>query len=152
MLEARKKAMGYLARREYGQRELTQKLARAGIDHEAAVSAVAQLNADGLQDDWRFVENFVQSRVNQGKGPVRIHADLSQRGIASELVDEVLEVLPVDWFELAREVREKKFGPGQPADFKKKAKQMRFLQYRGFEQSHVQAAFSATGTSGILPR
>jgi len=142
LLQARKKAMDYLARREYGQRELTQKLGRAGFDYDTAVSAVLQLNEDGLQDDRRFVENFVQSRISQGKGPVRIHADLGQRGVASDIVDAVLEDLSVDWFGLAREVREKKFGSCRPGDFKDKAKQMHFLQYRGFEQDHLQAAFS----------
>ena len=34
-----------------------------------------------------------------------------------------------------------KFGANIPKDFKAKARQMRFLQYRGFEQDHVQAAF-----------
>jgi len=91
LLQARKKAMDYLARREYGQRELTQKLGRAGFDYDTAVSTVLQLNEDGLQDDRRFVENFVQSRISQGKGPVRIHADLGQRGVASDIVDAVLD-------------------------------------------------------------
>ena len=46
-----------------------------------------------------------------------------------------------DWHGLARNVRLRKFGAGEPADFKAKAKQMRFLQYRGFEQDHIQSAF-----------
>ena len=45
-----------------------------------------------------------------------------------------------DWHRLARDVRLRKFGRQQPADFKAKAKQMRFLQYRGFEPDHVQRA------------
>ncbi|MDH3812818.1 MAG: RecX family transcriptional regulator, partial [Gammaproteobacteria bacterium] len=35
----------------------------------------------------------------------------------------------------------KKFGTSAPSDFKEKARQMRFLQYRGFEQDHIQSAF-----------
>ena len=138
--DARKKAMDYLARREYGQLELERKLVKAGYDPGVVNSAVLQLRGDGLQDDRRFVDNFVQSRISQGKGPVRIHVDLGQRGIDSHLVDDVLEELSVDWFDLARAVRQKKFGPALPTEFKEKAKQMRFLQYRGFEQSHIQAA------------
>ena len=42
--------------------------------------------------------------------------------------------------ELARHERVKKFGAAMPADFKEKAGQMRFLQYRGFEQDHIRAA------------
>jgi regulatory protein len=139
-IEARKKAMDYLARREYGCHELEQKVIRAGFDPGVSASAVEQLRADGLQDDRRFAEAFANSRVSQGKGPARIRGDLGQKGVASSLVDEVLGQMSVDWFLLAAEVRQKKFGPELPTEFKEKARQMRFLQYRGFEQSHIQAA------------
>lgn len=140
--DARKKAMDYLARREYGQQELIRKLSAAGYDRGLARTTVEQLTADGLQDDRRFVENFVQSRVNQGKGPVRIHADLAQRGLAEGLIGDVLEHVAEDWFALARQVREKKFGGAVPANFKEKARQMQFLQSRGFTQGHIQSAVS----------
>ena len=141
--EARKKAMDFLARREYGQVELQNRLIKAGFDAGVAEAAVGQLSNEGLQDDRRFVENFVQSRINQGKGPVRIQADLGQRGLASGLVDEVLDDSEADWFEIARQEREKKFGPDLPTDFNAKARQMRFLQYRGFDAAHIQSAVSS---------
>ena len=140
-LEARKKAMDFLARREYGQTELIRKLADKGYDRDVADHAVAQLTADGLQSDQRFADSFVQSRINQGKGPVRIRLDLTQRGIADSTVEIALEEADPDWYALAREQRVKKFGEASPSDFKEKARQMRFLQYRGFEQDHIQSAF-----------
>jgi regulatory protein len=139
-LEARKKAMDYLARREYGNKELKKKLAAFGFFAEAIEPAVAELVADGLQDDRRFVEAFVQSRVSQGKGPARILGDLSQRGIHASLAEEVIAATGEDWRALAREVRTKKFGNSLPADFKEKARQMRFLQYRGFQSDQITAA------------
>ena len=142
-LEARKKAMDLLARREHARAELEQKLAAAGFDAEVAAGAVQKLVDEGLQSDRRFVESFVQSRIRQGKGPVRIHADLGQRGIPAGLVDEVLEQAGEDWHALAREVRAEKFGTSQPVEFRDKARQMRFLQYRGFEPDQVQAAVSS---------
>jgi len=142
-IEARKKAMDLLARREHARAELEQKLASAGFDAEVAEEAVQRLVDEGLQSDRRFVESFVQSRIRQGKGPVRIHADLGQRGIAAGLVDEILQQAGEDWYALAREVRAKKFGPSPPAEFRDKARQMRFLQYRGFEPDQVQAAVSS---------
>ena len=139
-LEARKKAMDYLARREYGQRELERKLAKAGFDADIAADAVLQLKSDDLQDDRRFSEAFVRSRVHQGKGPARVRADLGERGVSGELVEAILSEMSVDWFAQAAEVRIKKFGPDFPPDFKEKVRQMKFLQYRGFEQEHIQAA------------
>jgi regulatory protein len=89
------------------------------------------------------VEAFVQSRISQGKGPTRIQVDLSQRGIGDSMIHETLDEVEQDWFALAREVRLKKFGCDVPNDFQEKARQMRFLQYRGFEPEQIQAAVSA---------
>ena len=132
--------MDFLARREYGRGELVRKLTGKGFARDAAEEAVERLADDGLQSDARFAESFVQSRINQGKGPVRIRLDLAQRGLSDATIDVALEDAGADWYQLAREIRRKKFGSARPADFKEKARQMRFLQYRGFEQDHVQAA------------
>ncbi len=108
-------------------------------------ATVEKLTGEGLQDDRRFVENFTRSRINQGKGPVRIRQELVERGLNAGFIDAVLEAVDEDWFGLARQVRLKKFGPDLPQNFKEKARQMRFLQYRGFESSQLQAAISPHG-------
>jgi len=143
--EARKKAMDYLARREYGHEELINKLATAGFDADIAATIVGVLREENLQSDQRFSESFVQSRISQGKGPVRIRQELKQRGIRPEVVDDALLDADEDWFLLALEIRVKKFGPELPGEFKEKARQMRFLQYRGFEQEHIQDAVTTHG-------
>jgi regulatory protein len=143
--EARKKAMDYLARREYGQRELEQKLIAAGFESVTVAATVEKLTGEGLQDDRRFIENFVHSRINQGKGPIRVRQELGERGLNAGMIEAVLEDVAEDWCALARQVRDKKFGPGLPRDFKEKARQMRFLQYRGFDSDHIQAAVSPHG-------
>ena len=48
-----------------------------------------------------------------------------------------------DWPELARAVREKRFGAGAPADFRERARQARFLQYRGFTADQVRQALGS---------
>jgi regulatory protein len=135
--------MDFLARREYGQTELVKKLADKGFERGIAEQAIRGLSAENLQSDRRFAESFVQSRINQGKGPVRIRLDLGQRGIGEAAIESALEEAGANWHALAREIRVKKFGRAQPADFKSKAKQMRFLQYRGFEPGHIQAAMES---------
>ena len=142
-IEARKKAMDYLARREHARGELLAKLERAGFNPDVSQDAVAQLVADGLQSDTRFVEAFVRSRINQGKGPARIRAELREHGVADSLTDDGLADAAQDWNELARAVRLKKFGSRLPGDFKEKARQMRFLQSRGFDSDHVRFAVAA---------
>ena len=139
--EIRKKAMDFLARREYGQTELIKKLADKGYVRRLVEESITRLTEQGLQSDDRFAEAFVQSRINQGKGPVRIRLDLSQRGVSDAVTEMAIEESAADWHGLAQEVRGRKFGDSEPADFKARAKQMRFLQYRGFEQDHIQSAF-----------
>jgi regulatory protein len=139
--EVRKKAMDFLARRDYGRDELARKLADKGYRRSVVDDELHRLADEGLQSDTRFAESFVQSRINQGKGPVRIRADLRQRGIRDGVIDGAIEEAACDWYELAREERVKKFGGAAPHEFKEKARQMRFLQYRGFEQDHIQSAF-----------
>jgi regulatory protein len=138
--KARRKAMDLLARREHTRTELERKLTAAGFDADILADVLQQLADEGLQSDRRFVEAFVQSRINQGKGPLRIHADLGQRGVAAGLVDEALEKADADWYALARRARVRKFGRPRPGEFRDKARQMRFLQYRGFEPDQIQAA------------
>ena len=137
---ARKKAMDYLARREHSRDELVRKMKKAGFDCNVALDVIEQLQKDGLQSDRRFVESFVQSRISHGKGPRIIRADLSQRGVRDPVIHEALAEVEADWVELARETRLKKFGEALPDDFKEKARQMRFLQSRGFEPDQIQAA------------
>jgi len=141
--EIRKKAMDFLARREYGKNELIKKLADKGYASRIVETEIQKLTEERLQSDDRFAEAFVQSRINQGKGPVRIRLDLKQRGIGDAVIEMAIDESAADWHGLASEVRRRKFGDAAPADFKAKAKQMRFLQYRGFEQDQVQGAFGS---------
>ncbi len=141
--EARKKAMDYLARREHGRVELTRKLTQAGFESIAIDEAVEGLVRDGLQSDARFVEAMMTSRINQGKGPLKIRADLKGRGIPDAAIELGFEELEHDWIEAARAVRLRKFGAAEPETYAEKARQMRFLQSRGFDSDHIRQAVSA---------
>ena len=70
---------------------------------------------------------------------------LRERGLAGSAIDLALEEADENWYALARDVRLKKFGPDTPIEFKEKARQMRFLQSRGFEPDQIQAAVSSDG-------
>lgn len=137
---ARKKAMNFLAIREYGQKELIVKLQAKGFSPDISLQVVEKLTKDGLQDDTRFVENFCRSRVKQGKGPLKITQELEEKKLPSTVIYSVLDEMNVDWMQLAIEVRAKKFGSKYPSEYKEKAKQMRFLQSRGFENQHIRKA------------
>ena len=60
----------------------------------------------------------------------------------SDLVEVALAEGP-DWRALVTEVRNRKFGPEPPPDWPEKARQARFLQYRGFSSDHIRLALGA---------
>ena len=64
-------------------------------------------------------------------GSIKLAYDLRQRGVSDTIIKAVLNENRDSEFERAREVWQKKFG-SMPADAAEKAKQIRFMQSRGF--------------------
>lgn len=121
-----------LARREYSRQELFTKLASRDYAEQEIDVALERLVSEGLQSDERFATEFVQSRVDRGNGPVKIRCELQQRGVAESIIDDALRLAGIDWVVLALAVYRKKYGDS-PADYRDRARRMRFLQQRGFE-------------------
>jgi len=136
----RLQAMNWLARREYSLAELRARLAEREYPPDVVEATVAELAADGLVSDERFAEALVAVRVRKGQGPVRIRTELQRRGVSRDLIRLHVDDAGQEWHELACEVRSKKFGAMMPVDFKEKARQMRFLEYRGFTGEHIRSA------------
>jgi regulatory protein len=146
----RNAAMDLLTGREYSRHELSEKLNKRFDQHSAIDEVLQRLADEGLQSDTRFAEAFVRSRVYRGHGLARIRQDIRHKGIADELVAQSLEEADVNWYQLARDVAQRKFGQslnraaGRPVDQREKAKRMRFLQYRGFNYDQIKYALSET--------
>jgi regulatory protein len=124
--------MDLLARREHGAAELRRKLTATGYDAVLVDAVLAQLAAEGLQDDGRFVEAYVRSRAARGFGPLRIRLELQERGIGGDIAELFLGDDDQDWRELLDQARRKRFGAALPGDLRERARQTRFLQQRGF--------------------
>jgi regulatory protein len=134
-------AMNCLARREHSAEELRQKLRRHCDDDTLIEHVVLRLSEEQLQSDERFVEAFIVMRFRQGKGPLRIQQELRQKGVSKELISMLLDASDSQWWDLAREVRARRFGGELPESPREKAKQIRFLQYRGFSSDQIMALF-----------
>jgi regulatory protein len=137
-------ALGLLARREYGSGELTDVLVRKGHDALVSRQVVAELAGERLVDDVRYAESLVRTLAHRGQGPSRIRQELREAGIAEDQVATALEQ-GGDWSRLAIEVRQRKFGSQLPVDWPERARQMRFLQYRGFSKDHIASALGSSG-------
>lgn len=143
--EIRDTAILLLSRRDYSRFELTAKLReRYGASSMPLLGGIVEsLQREGLQSDQRFVEMLLQARRARGCGPLRIAQELKQKGITPSDYDGLLDSNGEGWKELARSVRQKKFGSRLPLGVEEKAKQQRFLSYRGFSSEQIRSAFQA---------
>jgi regulatory protein len=139
--ELRAAAVALLARRDFASGSLRERLTAQGFAVTAAAELVAELQREGIVNDARYAQNYVTYHAGRGQGPVRIAAELRRKGLGEALIEEALAEGP-DWIALARKVRSGRFG--EPASsWTEKARQARFLQYRGFSSDHIRAATGA---------
>ena len=140
--KAIKSAMNMLSRREHSVLELTRKLQLREIPSSVIDEVIGSLIENNLLSDERFAESYVRMRSARGYGPQRVRLELQERGIGSDLIGCYLDEAEIDWYELANEVRSRKFAEDVPNEFELRAKQMRFLQYRGFSHAQINAAMN----------
>jgi regulatory protein len=140
--KARITALSCLARRDFSTAELRDKLRAKAFDEAVVVELLAALTREGILSDERYAQNYVAYHAGRGQGPIRIAADLRRRGLAAQLIDAALSGGP-DWRALALKVSRAKFGPRPPGSWALKARQARFLLYRGFAADQVRAATGA---------
>lgn len=128
--ELRERALTLLARREHTRAELARKLEAGGFAAEAIVPLLDEFATRGWLSDRRFAESWVADhRARCGR--VKLAFDLRQHGVPDTLIEEVLGDQRDSEAERAGAVWRKKFGT-PPANAAEKARQMRFLQGRGF--------------------
>jgi len=134
-----------LAMREHSRKEIRNKLAVKkyveGVDIDKLLNELEDKN---YLNEERFVESFIRYRSGRGQGIIKISNELRQRGINASMISYALQEADLDWLQLAKEQREKKFGLQIPDDFKEKARQMRFLSGRGFDSECIRHSLRKT--------
>lgn len=138
--DAKNYALWLLGAREHSTKELQQKLSRKGYEQDAIDEAVNYLLDLNYLSDERYAEAFCRSKAAKPLGKQRILNELRMKGIPEPMAKEALNSLEVDWFELALELKQRKFGYEVEKDFKARAKQTRYLVYRGFSFDEVKYA------------
>ena len=143
--------MRLLARREHSRHELAHKLAYAGAEREELAHVLDELEANNWLSDRRFAESYVADHRRR-EGAVKLAHALRQRGIADEVISEVLAALNTSHSDdsevaRARTIWRKKFAL-PPSSQQERAKQMRFLQGRGFSIETIRQAMSHEDTDG----
>ncbi|MGV8889539.1 MAG: recombination regulator RecX [Pseudomonas sp.] len=141
----RRTAMDLLARREHGRVELTRKLRQRGALPEMIDTALDRLTEEGLLSESRYLESFVSYRARSGYGPLRIREELSQRGLQRTDIELNLRESGINWQEQLEDTWRRKFSGHLPIDVRERAKQGRFLSYRGYSMEMISRLFSGRG-------
>jgi regulatory protein len=136
-------ALSLLSYREHSTKELINKLKARGNTEEDINTTIKRLHEMNYLNDERFAEIFVRSRISKPLGASRILQELVQKGVNSTLAKQVIANSDADWFELAKQLKIRRFGEEISQDFKEKAKQSRYLQYRGFDFEQIKYAVSS---------
>ena len=131
----------YLMRREHSQQELLQKVSAKGFARQDIMPVLEELIEQGLQSNARFAESYARSRVHKGFGPLRIQAELQQRGAGDCHFEMAVDDIADSWENLLEQVYRKKYGIEASLDNKEKFKRSRFLQQRGFPNDMVYRLF-----------
>ncbi|MDP1574586.1 MAG: regulatory protein RecX [Coxiellaceae bacterium] len=130
MNKTHEKAIDYLSRREHSRAELKQKLAVKDFPLEDIETTLDDLAARNFQSDARFAETYVRYRKQAGFGPLKIIAELRERGVDDAIISSTVDSNANEWQTQMIDVWKRKFSSGIKT--KDKAAQFRFLASRGY--------------------
>ena len=133
-------AIKHMARREHSRAELHAKLlAQITPDNPSPGNNVNEILDELVKRGWlsdsRVVEQMLRTRRNRF-GMLRIAHELRQKGIDENLINDVMPQMRDSELEAAYGVWKRKFGLA-PENGNEKARQIRFLQSRGFMQGVI---------------
>ena len=129
------RAIGYVARREYARAELRQKLLATGADRDAVEATLDELAALGYLSDARYAQAVVRQKSG-GYSKRAIAQTLKAKGVVGDAVTEALAEVEQDDDAALAVLWQRRFGRA-PADDRERARQVRFLQSRGFGLSAI---------------
>jgi regulatory protein len=133
-------AFAVLTRKEYSKADLIEKLCLYAEYRDEVIDLVDELARENYQSDQRVAEIMLSSQKRKGKGPNQIKMKLKNKKIDTALIAD--ELKETNWTDQAYQLKVKKFGTSVEKDPKLKAKQIRFLMYRGFEMDAIMKAIS----------
>ncbi len=126
-------AVKYLSRYSVTAKRLKQKLYEKEYNKSVVENVAAKLLDLKYLDDYAFAENLVASKSKK-LGKRRLKSELLNKGVGSDIIDEVLETLDNDdMFYTAMTVAEKWYRSHELVTIQDSQKFFRFMAYRGFD-------------------
>ena len=128
-------AVRLLARREYARADLEQRLMAKGAARDDVVAVLDELSSQGLLSNERFAHALVaQKSGSYSRRSIR--GELKRKGVSGEAIEGAIGDAPIDDDAAMLALWQRRFGI-PPANDREKARQIRFLQSRGFELSAI---------------
>lgn len=131
----RARALRLLARREHSREELRRKLSAHAQEGEDVTVLLDDLAAQGWLSDVRFAEHTARAKARRF-GPLKLAHYLKNRGIAADLIEAGVKAAGVDGASSIQAIWATRFRE-LPGDEREKARQVRFLQGRGFPLDEI---------------
>ena len=129
------RAVSFLARRDYARTELRDKLLATGATADEVDPVLDDLAAQGYLSDERFAHALVRQKTG-GYSKRAIAQTLKAKGVAGEVVTVALDAADADDATTMVALWRRRFGRA-PVNDRERARQVRFLQSRGFGLSAI---------------
>jgi regulatory protein len=119
-----------LARRDFSERGLRERLRRTGVSQADEDETLRALQRAGLVDDSRFAQSRAQALAERGKGDAAIRFDLRRQGVAEDEIDTAVASLEPERDRAERVIARRGAGVATA----------RLLARRGFDEDVVEVA------------
>lgn len=126
-------AYSLLARRDYSEARLTEKMRDKGFTLPAVTATVETLKHRGHLDDMRLAVALAQRFIERGFGPKGVRAKLSHRGLSEDTIESVLSThAEQTHVAAAQRLVHTRYSPAALTDPHTRARAYRLLIRRGY--------------------
>lgn len=129
------RAIAHLARREWSRAELARRLVAAGAARAEVDRTLAELAAEGYLSDERYAQALVRQK-SATMSRRALAETLKAKGVTDDVARDALANLATDDDATLVALWRRRFGHA-PKDDRERARQVRFLQSRGFALSAI---------------
>ncbi|MCV2503996.1 MAG: recombination regulator RecX [Neisseriaceae bacterium] len=126
-----------LARREYSEWELRNKLSHTTSDENLIDEIIHEFQTNGWQSDERFTQNLIDSKKHK-YGALKLKYDLNNKGIKDSNFEHLLPNT-CEQLQVATDLLHKKYKIAENTP-QTKQKYFRFLQSKGFNSQIIYAS------------
>jgi regulatory protein len=140
LLSLKSRALRALSQREYSRQELLQKLTPYETQEDELERVLNELELKDFLNEKRHAQS-IALRKESKLGVRRIHAEMKQKGVPTDVAESVLEELKKTELARATALWLKKFGT-PPLNQKETDQQMRFMMTRGFSSGLLKKIYA----------